>query len=203
MRTGRLEAFSDGVLAVAITIMVLALRPPDGFTFSDLWHSTGTGFLTNVLSFVYVGIYWNNHHHVFQLVERIDGAVLWANLHLLFWLVLVPFTTEWMARSDLAVAPTITYAANLLFAALAYWLMEWTIRRIPGDGEVLDAAVGVDRKALVSLGLYALAIVLAPLNTGLSLFLLVVVAVMWLIPDRRIENYLAGSYDAGGTRAEP
>lgn len=194
MRTGRLEAFSDGVLAVAITIMVLELEAPDGFTFADLWHSSGLGFLTNVLSFVYLGIYWNNHHHLFQLVDRVDGLVLWANLHLLFWLVLLPFSTEWMARSGLEVAPTVLYAVNLLLAALAYWLLELAIRHVPGDGDTLGEVVGLDRKALASMGGYGLAIVVAPWNTTVSLVLLVGVALLWLVPDRRIERRVS----AGG-----
>lgn len=193
MRTSRLEAFSDGVLAVAITIMVLALKPPDGFTFADLWRSSGGAFLANVLSFVYIGIYWNNHHHVFQLVNRVSAAVLWANLHLLFWLVLIPFTTEWMARSDLATAPTITYAANLLCAGAAYWIMEHAIIRLPEEGDRFRAAVGLDRKGLASLSMYSFAIVVALWNTAIAMALLVLVAVMWLVPDRRIERYLAGA----------
>lgn len=200
MGTSRMEAFSDGVLAVAITIMVLALRPPDGNTFTDLWNAAGAGFLINALSFAYVGIYWNNHHHIFQLVDRVNGAVLWANLHLLFWLVLIPFSTEWMERSRLAVAPTMTYAANLLLAAIAYWILETTIRRIPGEGQILANAVGVDKKAIASIILYALAIVVAPLSTAVSIALLVATAVLWLVPDRRIERYIEsnpGSADFG------
>lgn len=191
-----MEAFSDGVLAVAITIMVLALRPPDGNSFTDLWNAVGAGFLGNALSFTYVGIYWNNHHHIFQLVDRVNGAVLWANLHLLFWLVLIPFSTEWMQQSHLAVAPTMTYAANLLLAAIAYWILETTIRRIPGEGEILAEAVGVDKKAIASIILYALAIVVAPLSTVVSIALLVATAVLWLVPDRRIERYIESRTDS-------
>lgn len=189
MHTGRLEAFSDGVLAIIITIMVLALRTPDGFTLRDLWNSTGIGLLSYVLSFVYVGIYWNNHHHIFQLVERVNGAVLWSNLHLLFWLSLVPFTTEWMARSEISATPTVLYAVNLLMASVAYWVLELAIVRLPGEGTGLADAVGkADRKAITSTGLYVVAAATAAFWPLVGLAILVGVALLWMVPDRRIER---------------
>ncbi len=190
MRTNRLEAFSDGVLAIIITIMVLELHVPEGHTLHDLWDDTGVSFLTYVLSFVYVGIYWNNHHHMFQLCAKITGAVLWANLHLLFWLSLYPFTTAWMDESDLARTPTIVYGVNLLAAAVAFTILQQLIIRGPG-GQGLREAMGNDAKGKASPVLYVAGILLAFVSPVLALIPFVVVAVMWLVPDRRIEAYLA------------
>ncbi len=195
MRTSRLEAFSDGVLAIIITIMVLELEAPETATLDALWDTTGPNFLAYILSFVYVGIYWNNHHHVFQLVDRVSGPVLWANLHLLFWMSLFPFTTAWMSGSDLARTPTVIYAVNLLLAAIAYWVLELTISRLPGEGARYREAVSSRRKEGVSTVLYVLSIVLAAWEPALAVVLFVVVAVMWLMPDRRIERYLADRAD--------
>src|SRR6478735_4636631 len=189
MRTSRLEAFSDGVLAIIITIMVLELHVPEGAKLSDLADSA-TGFVTYLLSFVYIGIYWNNHHHMFQLVRRIDGTVLWANLHLLFWLSLYPFTTAWMDESDLARAPTLVYGVNLLAAAIAYTILQQLIIRGPG-GAGLREAMGADVKGKVSPVLYIAGILLVFVSPVLGLLPFVAVAVMWLVPDRRIEAYLA------------
>ena len=190
MRTSRLEAFSDGVLAIIITIMVLELRVPDGPTLHDLGDSA-TGFLTYLLSFVYIGIYWNNHHHMFQLVRRVNGAVLWANLHLLFWLSLYPFTTAWMDETSLARTPVVAYGVNLLGAAVAYYLLQQAIFRAEGQGSLLREAVGQDLKGKVSPLIYALGIASAFLNEELALVFYALVAAIWLVPDRRMESYVA------------
>ena len=157
MQTTRLEAFSDAVLAIIITIMVLELRVPEHHDWTSLWHDTGLSLLAYVLSFVYLGIYWNNHHHMFQLTERVTGSVLWANLHLLFWLSLYPFTTLWMAESDLARVPTTAYGINLLGAAIAYVILQSTILSTEGPEHPLKQALGSDVKGKVSPVLYLLA----------------------------------------------
>jgi uncharacterized membrane protein len=191
MPTSRLEAFSDGVLAIIITIMVLELRPPEGDTFADLADS-GTSFLTYVLSFVYVGIYWNNHHHLFQLVRRVNGAVLWANLHLLFWLSLYPFTTGWMDDTGLAQTPVVVYGLNLLGAAIAYYLLQLTIFRAEGDTGVLREALGRDVKGKLSPVLYVAGIASTLwVAVALGLVFYAAVAAMWLVPDRRMESFVA------------
>jgi uncharacterized membrane protein len=197
MTTNRLEAFSDGVLAIIITIMVLELRVPDGDDFAALRESTGTGLLTYVLSFVYIGIYWNNHHHMFQVTERITGGILWANLHLLFWLSLFPFTTGWMDETDLARIPVVVYGVNLLAAAVAYFVLETIIVRSQGPDSALKRAVGRDAKGMVSPVLYLAGVGSALLTTGESklgiyvgLAFFVATAVLWLIPDRRIERFV-------------
>ena len=192
MTTNRLEAFSDAVLAIAITIMVLELHPPAEPSLSGLWEETGVPLLAYVLSFVYLGIYWNNHHHVFQLVDRVNGTVLWANLHLLFWLSLVPFTTNWMAESDLARTPTVAYGINLLAAGGAYYVLEIAIGRMPESGTRYREAVGFDAKGIISMIAYLAGIALTFLEPWLSMLPIVSVAVMWLIPDRRIERFLDG-----------
>jgi uncharacterized membrane protein len=190
MRTSRLEAFSDGVLAIVITVMVLELKVPDGPHLSDLGDSV-TGFLTYLLSFVYVGIYWNNHHHMFQLVRRVYGRVLWANLHLLFWLTLFPFTTAWIDDTKLARTPLTVYGVNLLAAAVAYYVLELTILRAEGADGVLREALGRDLKGKASPFLYVLGIALAALLGWPALLPFTVVAVIWLVPDRRMEAYVA------------
>jgi uncharacterized membrane protein len=190
MTTNRLEAFSDAVLAIAITIMVLELHAPEEPSLHALWDETGVPLLAYVLSFVYLGIYWNNHHHVFQLVDRVDGTVLWANLHLLFWLSLVPFVTNWMAETDLARTPTIVYGINLLAAGAAYYLLELAIGRTPESGARYHEAVGSDVKGIVSMVAYAGAIALTFVEPWLAMVPIVAVAVMWLVPDRRIERFL-------------
>ena len=194
MTTARLEAFSDGVLAVIITVMVLELDVPEGTGWADLRHS-GLGFLTYLLSFVYVAIYWNNHHHLFHVVARVNGRMLWANLHLLFWLSLFPFSTAWLDRSRVALAPTVTYGANLLAAAIAYYMLQLVVFRIPGEGERLRAAVGADLKGKLSPVLYLLGIGLAFVEPWLGLVPFVVVSLLWVVPDRRIERWIA-SQDA-------
>jgi uncharacterized membrane protein len=190
MRTSRLEAFSDGVLAIIITIMVLELHVPEGPTLEDLSHSA-TGFLTYLLSFVYIGIYWNNHHHMFQLVQRIDGLVLWSNMHLLFWLSLFPFTTAWVDESDFAPTPVVTYGLNLLAAAIAYYLTQLAVFRSDGPGSPLRRAVGRDVKGKISPFLYLAGIAVAWLSPWLSLAIFTGVAVMWVVPDRRLERFVA------------
>jgi uncharacterized membrane protein len=194
MRTSRLEAFSDGVLAIIITIMVLELHVPEEPSLQALGQST-TGFLTYALSFVYVGIYWNNHHHMFSVVEAISGPVLWANLHLLFWLSLFPFSTAWMDDTGFARTPMITYGVNLLLAAVAYYALVLTIYRGPG-GERLRQALGADLKGKLSPGMYVTGILLCLLNPWVGLAAYTVVAVVWLVPDRRVERFLAEEANA-------
>ncbi len=208
MSTSRLEAFSDGVLAIIITIMVLELRIPEGHDLEALRHATGTGFLSYLLSFVYIGIYWNNHHHMFQLTERITGAMLWANLHLLFWLSLFPFTTAWMDESGFARTPVMTYGTNLLVAAVAYFILQTIIMRSQGSQSTLRQAVGNDWKGKASPILYLTGVGCAALigdsraGIVLAIGFVVVVAVIWLIPDRRIERVIANRL-ARGAPAEP
>ena len=191
MPTNRLEAFSDGVLAIIITIMVLELQVPDEPTLAALGASA-TGFLTYALSFVYIGIYWNNHHHMFQLVRRIDGTVLWANLHLLFWLSLYPFTTAWMDETDLARTPLVIYGVNLLAAAIAYYVLQRSIFRSPG-GDRLRQALGRDLKGKISPAIYLAGILLAFVHPLLAVACYVAVAVIWLVPDRRVERFVAAA----------
>jgi uncharacterized membrane protein len=188
MRTSRLEAFSDGVLAIIITIMVLELHTPEAPTWSALGDSAN-GLLTYLLSFVYVGIYWSNHHHMFQLTERVTGAVLWANLHLLFWLSLYPFTTSWMDE-HFARIPVLVYGVNLLMAAIAYYLLQLSIIRAEGDGSLLKQAVGRDVKGRISPVIYLLGIGGAFLSPWISIVLFTAVAVMWLVPDTRLERFV-------------
>ena len=195
MSTGRLEAFSDGVLAIIITVMVLELHVPEGEHFEDLWHDTRFGLLTYVLSFVYIGIYWNNHHHMFQICDRIDGSVLWANLHLLFWLSLYPFTTAWLDESHVALTPTVVYGVNLLAAGIAYYLLQLRMMRVPETGPILRDAVGNDLKGKLSPVIYLAGILLAFVEPWLALVPFFIVAAMWLVPDRRVEHYLAEHQD--------
>lgn len=204
MRTSRLEAFSDGVLAIIITIMVLELEVPHGDTLTDLREATGLGLLTYVLSFVYIGIYWNNHHHMFQLVDRISSGVLWANLHLLFWLSLYPFTTAWMDESDLARVPTTVYGINLIAAAIAYYVLQLRIFAAEGPDGPLRRAVGRDLKGKLSPVIYACGIVAAASGSEdrewtswLAVGFYAVVAILWLIPDQRIERTIREAEAAG------
>ena len=189
MGRNRLEAFSDGVLAIIITIMVLELKVPHGADPAALRPLLPV-FLSYVLSFVYIGIYWNNHHHMLHTTQRINGAILWANLHLLFWLSLIPFTTGWMGENHFATAPTALYGGVLLMASIAYWLMQRVIIADQGAGSLLAAAVGRDIKGKLSPALYGLAIAAAFAAPWLADALYVGVALMWLIPDRRIERTL-------------
>jgi uncharacterized membrane protein len=189
MNKTRMEAFSDGVMAILITILVLELKLPHGHDWAAL-RAVAPVFSTYVLSFVFLGIYWNNHHHMLQAADRVDGSILWANLHLMFWLSLVPFTTAWMGESHLAPLPTALYGAVLLAAGVAYLILQNTIIAKQGRSSRLAAALGRDVKGKLSSVLYALAISLAFVNTWLSAGIYVFVALMWLIPDRRIESKL-------------
>ena len=197
MNKGRLEAFSDGVIAIIITIMVLEMKVPHGDTPAVLLPLLPV-FLSYTLSFVYLGIYWNNHHHMLHATRHISGNVLWANLHLLFWLSLVPFVTGWMGENHFAPIPTALYGVVLLMAAIAYWILLNSILRTEGPDSLLRRAVGADRKGKLSPVLYIIAIPAAFLHPAISGALYVTVALIWLIPDRRIERVLAGS--AAGTR---
>jgi uncharacterized membrane protein len=190
MSKSRMEAFSDGVLAIIITIMVLELAVPHGEDVAALRPLIPV-FLSYVLSFVFLSIYWNNHHHLFQVVERVNGRVLWANLHLLFWLSLIPFVTGWMGENNFAAWPVALYGMVLLFAAIAFLILTRSLLSIHGRDSVLATALGRDFKGKVSVGIYVLAVPLAFVNTWFSCALFVLVAVIWLVPDRRIENIMA------------
>jgi len=189
MGKDRLAAFSDGVVAILITIMVLELKLPVGSDWTAL-SSVAPSFASYVISFVYLGIYWNNHHHLLHTVARVDGLILWANLHLLFWLSLIPAATAWMGLNLLAPVPTAVYGAALLMPAIAYFLLQLAIVHQQGADSVLAKALGRDVKGKISPVCYIAGIVLAFVNPWLSMALYVLVAVMWLVPDRRIENAL-------------
>jgi uncharacterized membrane protein len=190
MGKGRFEAFSDGVIAVIITIMVLEMKVPHGESIEALSPVLPV-FLSYVLSFIYVGIYWNNHHHMLHACSIVTGAMLWANLHLLFWLSLIPFTTGWMGENHFAAAATALYGAVLLMAAVAYWILQQLIISSQGPESVLKRAIGRDWKGRLSPVLYAIAIPMAFVSRWLSLGIYVLVALIWLIPDKRIERMLA------------
>ncbi len=190
MTKARIEAFSDGVVAILITIMVLDFKTPEDVTVAAL-AKLAPLFAVYVLSFIYLGIYWANHHHLFHAATRVSGAVLWANLHLLFWLSLVPFVTRWMAEHHGAALPTAVYAAVLLADAIAWTIMKNTLVRLEGRNSRLGRAVGTDVKGQVSLALYAAAIASAFVRPWIAQVLVAVVALMWLVPDRRIETMLA------------
>jgi len=194
VRTSRLEAFSDGVLAIIITIMVLELKIPAGHDLASLRQTAGSGLLSYLLSFVYVGIYWNNHHHMFQLVDRVTGGVLWANLGLLFFLSLFPFTTTWMNHTDFARDPVLVYGVNLLLAAVAYTVLQSVIIRSQGRDSLLRQAVGRDVKGKASMVLYVVGICCglpeARAWTWVAVGWYVATAVMWVVPDRRIDRFI-------------
>ena len=189
MRTNRLEAFSDGVLAIIITIMVLELKVPHGEGFQTLVPLIPV-FLSYVLSFVYLGIYWNNHHHMLHVVHTVTGGILWANLHLLFWLSLIPFATGWMGENHFAPAPSALYGVVLLMAGVAYLILQQRIIASQGPDSILKKAIRGDWKGKMSAVLYAVAIVSAFWWEWISLAVYVLVALLWLIPDRRIEHVL-------------
>ena len=191
MDKNRLEAFSDGVLAIIITIMVLEMKVPHGDTVASLRPLLPV-FASYVLSFVYLGIYWNNHHHMLHACQRVDGAVLWANLHLLFWLSLVPFVTGWMGENDFAQLPVALYGVALWMSGLAYYILTRTLTKLHGRDSIIATALGNKGKEITSLVAYALAIALSFVDTAFSLALYVFVALMWLIPDRRIEKTMGG-----------
>lgn len=183
----RLEAFSDGVLAIVITIMVLELKVPHGNTLSAL-QSLLPILLSYVLSFVYLAIYWNNHHHMLHTCKSVTGGILWANMHLLFWLSLVPFTTGWMGENHFAAIPTLFYGVNLLLAAIAYFILQKTIIASQGSNSILKKAIGSDWKGKTSPVIYLIAIIAAAWLPALALALYAFVALIWIVPDKRIER---------------
>jgi uncharacterized membrane protein len=187
-----MEAFSDGVIAILITVMVLELPTPHGTTWVSL-HEALPVLLCYLLSFVYLGIYWNNHHHMLQAASRVNGLILWANLHLLFWLSLVPFTTAWLGENDFAATPAAAYGIVLLAAAIAYYLLQKVIVRDQGDSSLVAAAIGRDLKGKLSPLLYTAAIGLSFLDRWFAIAIYAAVAVMWLIPDRRLEHTITGA----------
>ena len=189
MGKNRLEAFSDGVLAIIITIMVLELRVPHGGDIGVLSPLLPV-VLSYVLSFIYLGIYWNNHHHMLHTCHTVTGSVLWANLHLLFWLSLIPFTTGWMGENHFATLPAAAYGFVLLMAAIAYWILQQRIIASQGEGSILKKSIGNDWKGKLSPLLYVAAIVLAFASPWFAMVIYVLVALMWVIPDRRIERVL-------------
>ena len=193
MNKNRLEAFSDGVLAIIITIMVLELHVPDEPT----WRGLGSVlpmFLSYLLSFVYVGIYWNNHHHMIHLASRVNGAILWANLHLLFWLSLIPFTTRWMDESGFVQIPVLTYGINLLCAAIAYFVLEQALIRQQGRDGPLAQAIGRDWKGKASPLIYLAGLGLSTVQPLLGVAVYTIVALIWLIPDRRVEHFVTRAH---------
>jgi uncharacterized membrane protein len=192
--SGRLEAFSDGVIAIVITIMVLELRTPEGESWRDL-SSIRPVLLSYVLSFVHLGIYWSNHHHLFQAVEKVNGRVLWANLHLLFWLSLVPFTTRWLGESGALEAPVAAYGIVLALAAFAYYLVVLAILSLHGRESQIARAIGSDLKGKLSMSVYLVAVPAAFFEPWVSIVLYVLVAATWMIPDRRIEAKLSDEDD--------
>jgi uncharacterized membrane protein len=190
MGKGRLEAFSDGVIAVIITIMVLELQAPRGASLADLRPKIPV-FLSYVLSFIFIGIYWNNHHHLLHAIHRVNGSVLWANLHLLFWLSLIPFATDWMGVNRWARIPVAVYGSLLFMAATAYTILAYALIGLEGQDSTLARAMGRDHKGKISLALYGAAIPLAFFDSRISMAIYVLVACIWLIPDRRIEKVVA------------
>jgi uncharacterized membrane protein len=189
MNKGRLEAFSDGVIAILITIMVLELTVPHGTDFTALRELIPV-FLSYVLSFIFLGIYWNNHHHLFQIAKHVNGNVLWANLHLLFWLSLIPFATAWMGENDFAQLPIALYGVVLWMSGLAYYILAQTLITLHGNDSLLATALGRKVKEIISLVCYTLAIIFSFISPGVSLGIYVFVAFLWLVPDKRVEKAL-------------
>jgi len=189
MKKSRLEAFSDGVIAILITIMVLELKVPHGADFAAL-KPLAPVFLSYVVSFLYIGIYWNNHHHMFQMVQSVKGSVLWANLHLLFWLSLIPFETEWMGENNFAPLPVALYGVNLFLCGTAYYILATLLTNVQGRDSPLRRALGGERKEKISMLFYLAAIPLAFVNRWISCAIYVGVALTWLVPDPRIERLL-------------
>ncbi|MDG4946030.1 TMEM175 family protein [Weeksellaceae bacterium KMM 9713] len=187
MKTSRLEAFSDGVLAIIITIMVLELGAPEEVTLNALLVRLPV-FVSYLFSFIYIGIYWNNHHHLFQITQRVNGKILWANLHLLFWLSLIPFTTAWIGINYNEKLPVIAYGVILLFCAIAYFILQAQIIKYHEDDFPLKRVVGSDRKGKISIVCYSLGVAFSFINTWIALALYAIVAIMWLVPDRRLEE---------------
>jgi len=189
MTKGRLEAFSDGVLAIIITIMVLEIKVPHSDTFASL-RPLFPKFLSYVLSFIYIGIYWNNHHHMLHTVQHINGKTLWANTHLLFWLSLIPFATDWMGENHFTALPVAVYGIVLFMAGFAYYILLHTLIRLHGNDSLLARAIGSDRKGVISVVVYAAGIIISFTAPAISLILYTGIAAMWLIPDPRIEKLL-------------
>ena len=187
MGTNRLEAFSDGVLAIIITIMVLEMKVPHGSDLNSLKPLLPV-FLSYILSFINIGLYWNNHHHMLFTVEHVNGKVLWANTHLLFWLSLVPFTTAWMGENHFTTWPVVLYGLVLMMAGVAYYILAHTLISLHGKDSTLARAFGKDHKGIISVVIYVIAVPLAFLNSTITLCMYAMVAAMWLIPDRRIEK---------------
>ena len=190
MGKGRLEAFSDGVIAIIITIMVLELKVPHASDWQTLYNLAPV-FFSYVLSFVYIGIYWNNHHHLLHSIQKVNGAILWANLHLLFWLSLLPFATGWMGENHFETNTVAVYGVVLLMAGMAYYILTLTLISHHGKESALAKAVGKDKKGIISEVLYAIGIPIAFLNSWAAMAIFVGVALMWLIPDRRIEKVMS------------
>lgn len=190
MSKGRMEAFSDGVLAVIITIMVLEMKSPHGTSLADLKPVLPT-FLSYILSFVYIGIYWNNHHHLLHATQHVSGATLWANLHLLFWLSLIPFSTAWIGDNHFAPWPIAIYGVVLLMAGVAYYILVRALICLHGPASTLGVLIGKDRKGIVSVVLYAIGIPLAFVQPWIAAAFYIGVAIIWLVPDRRIEGKIA------------
>ncbi|RYU86494.1 DUF1211 domain-containing protein [Mucilaginibacter terrigena] len=190
MGKGRLEAFSDGVLAIIITIMVLELKVPHDAGWGALEHLAPV-FLSYVLSFVYVGIYWNNHHHMMHAAKSVNGAILWANLFLLFWLSLVPFVTAWMGENHFSQVPVVCYGLVLIMSSISYGILMHCLVKHHGENSVLARAIGTDTKGKISTGIYAAAIVVSFIHSWIAFGMYFIVALIWLIPDRRIERKLA------------
>lgn len=190
MKKGRMEAFSDGVFAILITIMVLELKVPHGTDFNSLVPLIPV-FLSYVLSFVFLAIYWNNHHHLCQAIEKVNGSILWANIHLLFWLSLIPFVTGWMGENNFAPLPVALYGVILLFDAIAYFIFTFALKAHHEQDSKLVKALGSDFKGKISVVIYAIAIPLAFVNQYLAASLYIVVALMWLIPDKRFERIIS------------
>jgi uncharacterized membrane protein len=190
MTRGRLEAFSDAVIAIAITIMVLGLVPPRGATLDDLL-ALWPHLLSYVLSFAYLAIYWNNHHHLLQAAKTVSGAVLWANMHLLFWLSLIPFGTAWIGETQFATMPMAIYGVILIMSAIAYWFLVRALIRAPGQSSTLAEVMAADRKGRLSPFIYAAAIAIAFVAPVVSLLLYLVVAAIWIVPDPRIERRIS------------
>jgi uncharacterized membrane protein len=197
MSKGRLEAFSDGVIAIIITIMVLELKVPHDASWEALRH-LGPVFLSYVLSFIYVGIYWNNHHHMLHAAKSVNGAILWANMHLLFWLSLIPFVTAWMGENHFAQWPVICYGIVLAMNGIAYTILAKLLIRHHGENSLIGRAVGNDAKGKLSVGIYAAAIAVSFVHSWLAFAMYILVACMWFIPDRRIETKINQETDDHG-----
>lgn len=187
MKTGRLEAFSDGVLAIVITIMVLELKAPNEVTLEALFHEWPI-FASYLFSFIYIGIYWNNHHHLFQITEKVNGKILWANLHLLFWLSLIPFTTSWLGENHTESLTVALYGMNLLLCAIAYFILQGAILKLHGDDFILKKHIGKDLKGKLSLLLYIIGLCVSFLNSWIAISFYILVAIIWVVPDKRIEK---------------